>query len=161
MRDPMSLRHSICVDCHILCALFGVGKNRFRVCFFGSVLQCVAVCCSVLQCVLQHVAVCCSVLQCVAVGCWCVIHLIFPSLFIEVMSPLRMTHSYGYMTHSEMSLQLGEDSFSSLFPAGSHFQKSARHQIYISRTLQHTATHCNTPQHTSTHCNTLQHTATK
>ena len=38
-----------------------------------SVLQCVAVCCSVLQCaavcchILQCVAVCCSVLQCVAV----------------------------------------------------------------------------------------------
>jgi len=31
------------------------------------VLQCVAVCCSVLQ--LQRVAVCCSVLQCVAVRC--------------------------------------------------------------------------------------------
>ena len=29
-----------------------------------------------------------------------------------------------------------------------------------SRTLQHTATHCNTLQHTATHCNTLQHTAT-
>jgi len=46
-----------------------------------SVLRCVAVCCSVLQCaavccgVLQCVAVCCSVLQCVAVCCsvlWCV-----------------------------------------------------------------------------------------
>ena len=40
-----------------------------------SVLQCVAVCCSVLQCVavccsvLQCVTVCCSVLQCVAVCC--------------------------------------------------------------------------------------------
>ena len=51
-----------------------------------SVLQCVALCCSVLQriadavyvclcgdvllqCVLQSVTVCCSVLQCVAVGC--------------------------------------------------------------------------------------------
>jgi len=32
-----------------------------------SVLQCVAVCCSVLQCVAVCVAVCCSVLQCVAV----------------------------------------------------------------------------------------------
>ena len=29
--------------------------------------NCVAVCCSELQCVLQGVAVCCSVLQCVAV----------------------------------------------------------------------------------------------
>jgi len=41
----------------------------------GSLLQCVAVCCSVLQCVavccsvLQCVAVCCSLLQCVAVCC--------------------------------------------------------------------------------------------
>jgi len=40
-----------------------------------SVLLCVAVCCSVLQCiavccsVLQCVAVCCSVLQCIAVCC--------------------------------------------------------------------------------------------
>jgi len=29
-----------------------------------------------------------------------------------------------------------------------------------SKSLQHTATHCNTLQHTATHCNTLQHTAT-
>jgi len=34
----------------------------------STVLQCVAVCCSVLS-VLQCVAVCCSVLQCVAVCC--------------------------------------------------------------------------------------------
>ena len=57
------------------------------VCIHFSVLQCVAVCCSVLQCGcnetgcsslghglnsmyrLQCVAVCCSVLQCVAVCC--------------------------------------------------------------------------------------------
>jgi len=50
-------------------------------CWWISVLQCVAVCCSVLQCVAQTlrgfslvwtnkcVAVCCSVLQCVAVCC--------------------------------------------------------------------------------------------
>ena len=31
--------------------------------------------------------------------------------------------------------------------------------IFITGTLQHTATHCNTPQHTATHCNTPQHTA--
>jgi len=33
------------------------------------VLQCVVVCCSVLQCVQCGTAVCCSVLQCVAVCC--------------------------------------------------------------------------------------------
>jgi len=32
----------------------------------SHILQCVAVCCSVLQCVAVCVAVCCSVLQCVA-----------------------------------------------------------------------------------------------
>jgi len=47
----------------------------FRLFNYYSVLQCVAVCCSVLLCVvvycsmLQCVAVCCSVLQCVAVWC--------------------------------------------------------------------------------------------
>jgi len=30
--------------------------------------------------------------------------------------------------------------------------------MYIYKTLQHAATHCNTPQHTATHCNTLGHT---
>jgi len=99
-------------------------------------LMCVAVCCSVLQCVqearyiyvppgvllcvavrcsvltesaLQCGAVCCSMLQCVAV---------FEVLFL------------GPLTYD------------------------------IRNTLQHTATHCNTLQHTATHCNTLQHTAT-
>ena len=46
-----------------------------RVAVEYSVLQCVAVCCSALQCVavccsvLQRVAACCSLLQCVAVCC--------------------------------------------------------------------------------------------
>jgi len=46
--------------------------SQTRVCGWckcgASVLQCVAVCCSMLQCV-QCVAVCCSMLQCVAVCC--------------------------------------------------------------------------------------------
>ena len=55
--------------------------------------QCVAVCCSVLQCVekanvgrnvLQYAAVCCSVLQCVAV-CF------------SVLQCVAYTHSYVYM----------------------------------------------------------------
>ena len=58
-----------------------------------SVLQCVAVCCSVLQCVavccsvLQCVAVCCSVLQCVAVCC----------------SVLQCVCSTGYITKVPLS----------------------------------------------------------
>jgi len=106
------------------------------------VLQCVAVCCSVLQCVvhihslytrvreprvLQCVAVCWSVLQCVAVCC-------------SVLQCVEPPQS----------------------PRGE--PRAARQPFYIHcNTLQHTcnthATHCNTLQHTTTtHCNnTLQH----
>jgi len=50
-------------------------RTRARMCVAECCkVQCVAVCCSVLQCgavciVLQYVAVCCSMLQCVAVCC--------------------------------------------------------------------------------------------
>jgi len=37
---------------------------------FAPLLHCVAVSCSVLQCVLQCVAVCCSVLHCVAASAY-------------------------------------------------------------------------------------------
>ena len=53
-------RESVCVA--VCCSIF-------------SVLQCVKMCCSALQCVVvgrsvwQYIAVCCSGLQCVAVGC--------------------------------------------------------------------------------------------
>jgi len=56
-----------------------IRSHKVECMYLLSVLQCVAVCCSVLQCVavecmyllsvLQCVAVCCSVLQCVAVCC--------------------------------------------------------------------------------------------
>jgi len=57
-----------------------------------SVLQCVAVCCSVLQCV----AVCCSVLQCVAV-CFSVLQCVaaglpLPKTRKSVSSHLKMRH---------------------------------------------------------------------
>jgi len=75
------------------------GGNHYTVLIARSkgllkLVQCVAVCCSVLQCVAHHytvliarskgllklvqcVAVCCSVLQCVAVCC-SVLHIIIP-----------------------------------------------------------------------------------
>jgi len=97
------------------------------------VLQCVAVCCSVLQCrnhgTLTHmskvsmllvmcVAVCCSVLQCVALLCCGVLQYVAVWCSTEMMA-----HTYTW----------------------------ARWDYH---SLQHTATHCNTLQHTATHCNT-------
>jgi len=110
------------------------------------VLQCVAVCCSVLQCVaavrcsvlqcvapdtshvLQCVAVCCSVLQC-GVVCCSVLHLI-PRITLCV----------------------------------AHYSicNTLQHvRLIICNTLQHTTPHCNTLQHTASHCNTLHRTATQ
>jgi len=57
---------------------FGANGSRrgFKKVPFGSVLQCVVVCCSALQCVAANASrrgfrkvTCCSVLQCVAVRC--------------------------------------------------------------------------------------------
>jgi len=67
------------VRCSVLqCVAVYAGINIWDIStsqLWGSVLQCVVVCCSVLQCatvccsVLQCVAVCCSVMQCVVACC--------------------------------------------------------------------------------------------
>ena len=101
-----------------------------------SVLQCVAVCCSVLHLKwiltsLHIPSLCCSVLQCVAVCCsvlqwkWMLTSLHIPSL-----------------TH---------------FPHTCRDPFQLQHTATHCNTLQHTATHRNTLQHTATHCNALQH----
>jgi len=61
----MSLLHTYCsvMQCVVKARLVQ------QKCGAVYVMQCVAVCCSVLQCALQCVAVCCNVLQCVAVCC--------------------------------------------------------------------------------------------
>jgi len=115
-------------------------------------LQCVAVCCSVLQCVAAcHVypyEVCCSVLQCVAVCC-------------------SVSYISEYMTtYAIVGLNLFDMKHSS-----SACCNTLQHAATHCPTLQHTATHCNTPQPTgetrhnhrpssSAHCNMLQHAAT-
>ena len=61
---------AVCAECCSVLQCVAVCCSVFVIVFWyitchNSVLQCVAVCCSVLQCD----AVCCSVLQCVAVCC--------------------------------------------------------------------------------------------
>jgi len=116
-----------------------------------SVLQCVAVCCSVTWSVLQCVAVCCSVLQCVA----------------EWLESAWLDNHYQKTIKSSV-LQCVAVCCSELqcvavccgvLQSDAATQKRLSSQA-DSKTLQHTATHCITLQqsgkcalqHTATHC---------
>jgi len=115
------------------------------------VLQSVAVCCSGdipwLVCGFACVAMCCSVLQCVrlSVSEWTLRH------------PVTQRYSHPLTlgnTHTPKDTQwlICEQSMT--------FYCFATLRDSRCNTLQHTATHCSTLQHAATHCNTLQHTAT-
>jgi len=110
------------------------------------VLQCAAVCCSVLQCVLQCmlqcVAVCCSLLQCVAVTCTPST----PSFAPPSMVPLLQCVLQCVAVRCSV-LQ------SHVHPLPCHLHYS--HCLLVAPPTTHTATHRNT------HCNTLQRTATQ
>jgi len=100
-------------------------------------VECVALCCSVLQCfavfccVLQSFAVCCSVLQCVALRC----------------SVLQCS----FLLFAERGLICRKN------PSTIGQPKGLEHCSI----LQHTATHYNSLLHNPTHCSTLQHAATR
>ena len=130
-----------------------------------SVLLCVAVCCSVLQCVavccsvLQCVAVCCSVLQCVAVCCsvllrvavCCIVlhtSLIRLLVFVCVCVCNTLQHTATHAAHCS-TLQHTATRCNTLQHAATH----AMHCNTLQH-MQHTAKHCNTLPHTATHCNT-------
>jgi len=150
---------------------------------WGTVLQCVAVCCSVLQScvvvsyktsrlqefpetievlccsVLQCVAVCCSVLQCVAV-CYCAVYC--AAVCCSVLQCVAVCCSVLQCVAVCCRLQRFPESIEMPFPEreGCMYTQVLHHTATHCNTLQHTAAHCNTLQHTATHCNTLQHTAT-
>ena len=108
--------------------------------------KCVAVCCSVLQCVAMC---CCSVLQCVAVCCsvwhesWMYLVLFFYSLNRGILS---------------FALQHSATQCNEVQHAATHCNNSSDIHVIHMETLCHS--HCNTAQHIATHCNTLQHAAT-
>jgi len=141
-------------------------------------LQCLAVCCSVLQqrlymtslstcgvnrsftycSVLQGIAVCCRVLQGVTVRC-------------RNYNTLQQTATHCNMDyrHVSSSFFLGgglRHMSMCLWYRGRALQHTAahcsalQHTAVLCSTMQHTETHCSTLQHTAAHCNTLQHTAT-
>ena len=79
------------------CTSFGV-SYPMRKSAIGTVLQCVAVCCSMLQCV----AVCCSVLQCVAVCC-SVLQCVADPLLLTTSADCTLSHWIRFpYTHFEV-----------------------------------------------------------
>jgi len=153
-------------------------------------LQCVVVCCSVVQCgavccsVLQCVAVCCSVLQCVEVCCG---HLISHALICITSwrrhTALQKKHtripeaatSLLYIWQQRRRCYIFDNNVDvAIYLTTTSTLLYIRQQRHICSWLHmwkgaylhsrgnnvHTSTHCNTLQHTATHCNTLQHTAT-
>jgi len=127
-----------------------------------SVLQCVAVWCSVAVCfsVLQCVAVCCSVLQCghCQVRMTCVYSLCgfwstrVPS--VAVCCSVLQCVAVCYLR----VWSLEKIPIAGLCRVGLWECFEGAQSLPHCNTLQHTATHCNTLQHTATHCNTLQRT---
>jgi len=126
-----------------------------------SVLQCVAVCRSVLSLTgetVECVAVCCSVLQCVAVCC---------RLWVRRWNMLHeMSHSNKTLQHTATHCNteiVGEtvECVAVVEALKRTYQPCTRRRAATHcNTLQHTATHCNTLQHTASHCITLQHIST-
>ena len=131
-------------DTHLIPRTFSCG-------YLATEYLCVAVCCSVLQCVAELVALCCSVLQCE--------HDMMQQNTSDFVTPY--THSATHCntrqhtaTHCN-TLQLYTQLHRTLSHPTHALQQTATH----CNTLQHTATHGSTLQHTATHYNTLQHTA--
>jgi len=143
------------------------------------VLQCVAVCCSVLQCVrifrgerhfatenfrcvavycsmLQYVAGCCRVLQGVAVCCRVY-------LFFEASNVLRQ-NTFGVLQRVAACRSVLQCVRCVVVYCIVYLFSEASGVFRLSavaphcNTLQHTVSCCNILQHLATHCNILQHT---
>ena len=164
------------------CSLRGLRTGR-------RALQCVAVCCSVLQCVavriesaLQCVAVRIeSALQCVAVRIstckyyskHCNAGRCVGSGLVDILTAIQCNALDHMLQHTATrvlascslhELETGRQSHCTTLQHTAslliaHCNALQRTATHCS-TLQHTAAHCGTLQHTTTHYNTLQHTAT-
>jgi len=156
------------VACCPTCVLQCVANVLQCVAVYCSMLQCVAcmlhVCCSVLKSALARVSslpvtccstcvlqICCSVLQCVAV--YYVLHVCCGVLQCVTINTLQRTHRAA--CHKQAAL---------VRPNSLRFTATYcnTHVTHMQHTCNTHTTHCNTLQYTATHCNTLathlQHT---
>ena len=124
-----------------------------------SVLQCVAACCSVLQCV----AVYCSVLQCVAVCCVLQFRQCIERLLMQRIQRIHQGHRCEppQSLHRLLRVCVGRGVMS--FDASvlsSVVCQCVNVSCCVEYRLQQTATDCNRLQQTANHCSRLIHTAT-
>jgi len=134
------------------------GSARYLICFIQSVFSLL----------LQRVALCCSVLQCVAVCCIA----LYNKYWADTVDNIYKSNLLICNTTHFNTLQLAATHCTTLHHTVSHctiLHHTAPHCTIMHHTaprcntLKFTAIHCNscnTLQHTATHCNTLQHTAT-
>jgi len=120
---------------------------RCGTCGGNSHVACVAVCCSVLQCVVvpaggnSHVA--CRLTRCFTVT--------LPS---SQQAPISTPMS-TFLAVAAAITAVAVD-FAEVVAAATRDQTFQKSAAIHCNTLQHTATHGNTLQHTATHCNTFQ-----
>jgi len=123
-------------------------------------------------------AVCCCVMQCVAVCCRVLQGVVLDSICSACNSSGReMRHMYKAIHNTYLcaspppppmrflqvtTLQHPATSRNTLWHACNLFNLGTCHRIELQsyNALQHSATHCSTLQHTAAPCNTLRHTAT-
>jgi len=94
--------------------------------------------------VLQCVSVCCSVLQCAGIR------------QLRIFFLPNFTRSIEFAIWGQVWRMRCLQTLQHTVANCNTLQHTATH----CNTLQHTETHCNTLQHTATHCNTMQHTST-
>jgi len=173
----LSAAHYNATHCNTHCTIL---QHNASVVAVKVWLRRVTVCCRECCSVMQYVAVCCSVLQCVQPNTHTTTHCSTLQRKVSVMAvnvwSLGLIFAVKLQptaTHFN-TLQHPATPCNTLQHTASHcneLQSTAAHDICQEieeathcNTLQHTATHCNTLQHTATHtathCNTLQHTAT-
>jgi len=122
--------------------------------------------------VLQYVAVCCSVLQCVAYEWCCDLRCEYSRRFLcthPTCNTLQHTATHCDNSHTvthRNTLQHTTTHCDTPQHTATHCnapQRTSLHSSYVhhwSVGVNESRAHCNTPQHTATHRNTLQHTAT-
>ena len=120
----------------------------------NSALQCVAVCCSVLQYCDKNK------------NCECISNSLRPFFAYDKRACGHKStpppHPLSVRSHSSLCVHITNP-----HTPHTHYHLcilnpfTSNISSFVCTTLQHTATHCDTLQHPATHCNTLQHTATR
>jgi len=130
-------------------------------CLLGRVLQCVAVCCSVLHKLFQCVAACCSVACLPCIIHWSTTHDIIPLVLSFVVDQqISFAHIRRQMSFAHIRVypccgpeETGDVCVQMSFAHSCHLLWTNKCHLH---TLQHTAKHCNTLQCVAVFCSVLQ-----